>query len=436
MTPAARIAAVIDLFCEAPDGVAGGAVLRRGLQRRRYAGSGDRQAISALFWTIHRAIARLSWHLTALNKDVSGRTLVLAALMLCEGMSDEDVTAMFSGDGKHVPDPLSEDEISLIKALMGRTLDDAEMPVVVRLEWPEHLFADAGAALGDLLEDELAAMLGEAATDIRLNKLKMRDRRKLREKLAGRGIKCHMTPLSPLGIRFEKRSRTEDLLEFREGFFEIQDEGSQITALLCDARPGMQVADICAGAAGKSLVMAAEMENRGRIVALDSDAERLERGAVRIRRAGIHNIERVAVARQWGVKRYRGKFDRVVIDAPCSGSGTWRRQVDARWRCSAQTLASMQELQTSLLDRARAMVAPGGRIIYITCSVLRSEGEAQIDRVLSEGSDLEIADITEIWKEVIGGDACPPVQNGMLRLLPQRDGTDGFFMAVLQTKLR
>ena len=198
----------------------------------------------------------------------------------------------------------------------------------------------------------------------------------------------------------------------------------------------MQVADICAGAAGKSLVMAAAMENRGRIVALDTDPERLERGAVRIRRAGIHNIERVAVSGDWGVKRYRGKFDRVVIDAPCTGSGTWRRAVDARWRCDEYLLANLRGQQAALLDRGRAMVAPGGRIVYITCSLLHSEGEAQVERILAEAPELEIAEISDIWQDVIGGDNCPQTQDGMLRLLPGRDGTDGFFMAVLQSRLR
>jgi 16S rRNA (cytosine967-C5)-methyltransferase len=198
----------------------------------------------------------------------------------------------------------------------------------------------------------------------------------------------------------------------------------------------MQVADICAGAAGKSLVMAAAMQNRGRIVALDSDPVRLERGAARIRRAGIHNIERVAVPADWGTKRYRAKFDRVVIDAPCSGSGTWRRAVDARWRCDVAGLAELHAVQAALLDRGRAMVAPGGRIIYITCSLLRSEGEAQIERILAAAPELEIADIAAIWQDVIGADNCPSAPGGMLRLLPGRDGTDGFFLTVLQAKRR
>lgn len=440
MTPAARIAAVIEILSDSPSGsltgMAAGAVLRRGLQARRYAGSGDRQAISALFWGVHRALARLSWHLDALGHEATARNLVIAALYLVEGHDVETCKAWFKGDDKHAPPPLVEGEEALLDSLDDRVLDDAAMPDAIRLEWPEALYADAAAALGDGVEDELAAMRGEAGADIRLNPLKIRNRHKLRDKLAGRGMACHLTKLSPLGIRMTRRARTEDTQEFRNGLFEIQDEASQIAALLCDARPGMQVADICAGAAGKSLVMAAAMENRGRIVALDTDPERLERGAVRIRRAGVHNIERVAVSGDWGVKRYRGKFDRVVIDAPCSGSGTWRRAVDARWRCDQDRLDGLKEQQAALLDRGRAMISPGGRIVYIACSLLQSEGEAQIARILAEAPELEVAEIADIWQDVIGGDNCPPTPGGLLRLLPGRDGTDGFFMAVLQSRLR
>ena len=436
MTPAARIAAVIEILSDAPEGVPAGSVLRRGLQQRRYAGSGDRQAISALFWTVHRAAARLAWHLERQGHGISPRALVIAALRLADEFDAATVATRFGGDDRHAAPALSDAESSLLSTLDGKTLDDPTMPEATRLEWPEGLLADARDALGDAMEGELAAMRGEAGTDIRINPLKLDDRRRLRDRLAGRGLKCHPTRISPLGIRMEKRVRVEDSREFRDGLFEIQDEASQIAAMLCDAQPGMQVADICAGAAGKSLVMAAAMQNRGRIVALDNDPVRLERGAARIRRAGIHNIERVAVSDDWGTKRYRAKFDRVVIDAPCSGSGTWRRAVDARWRSDTAGLAALHEVQAALLDRGRAMVAPGGRIIYISCSLLRSEGESQIERILAAAPELEIADIQAIWQDVIGGDKCPPAPGGMLRLLPGRDGTDGFFLAVLQAKRR
>jgi len=212
-----------------------------------------------------------------------------------------------------------------------------------------------------------------------------------------------------------------------------------LASLLCDARPGMQVADMCAGASGKSLVMAAMMQNKGRILALDTAAERLERGGERLRRAGVHNVERKLVAEKWSSRSWRGKFDRVVVDAPCSGSGTWRRQVDARWQLTPDRLAFYQDTQAILLEKARAMVAPGGRIIYITCSLLASEGMEQIAKCLNMAPELEPADIGDIWQDTVaaaGGGACPPHQPGMLQLLPGRDGTDGFFIAILQARLR
>ena len=195
-----------------------------------------------------------------------------------------------------------------------------------------------------------------APTDIRVNPIKITDQRKLRDRLAGREIKGHPTRLSPFGVRLQKRGRLDDLQDWKKGLFEIQDEGSQLASLLCDARPGMQVADICSGAGGKALVMAAMMQNKGRILALDTVAERLDRGGERLRRAGIHNVERKLVAEKWSSRLWRGKFDRVVVDAPCSGSGTWRRQVDSRWRLTAEQLAFYQETQAILLDKARAMV--------------------------------------------------------------------------------
>lgn len=439
MTPAARLAAVIEIISEIGDGQPAGQGLRKGLARRRYAGSGDRAAITAQFWQIYRAWARLFWHLETRDIEVTPRAVAIAAQVLINGETVETLAPLFPSEAKHAAAPLDDADLALIAALQEKTLDAAAMPRDVLLEWPAFLMDDAKTGLGDNFDSELTALQGEAATDLRVNPIKLKDRRVLRNKLAGRGIKCHPTNLSPIGIRLEKRTRTDDLIEWKKGLFDVQDEGSQIAALLCDARPGMQVADMCAGAGGKSLVMAAQMENRGRILALDSNAERLERSGERIRRAGIHNVERKHVGDTWGTKRFRAKFDRVVIDAPCSGSGTWRRQVDGRWRCTPEDLARYQLLQSNLLDKGRAMVTPGGRIMFITCSVLASEGALQVDRLLSEAPELELADISDIWGDTIGalgGGDCPPLDRGMLRLLPGRDGTDGFFMAVLQARLR
>lgn len=450
MTPAARIAAVIDIL-HAMD-AAGDAVvarqagqwLRADLQRRRYAGSGDRAAISALFWAIQRTWSRLGWHLDAAGVAATPRALVLAALVLID-KRHADLSSLFTADAAHAPAPLSDAEAAWAAALDATSLTRPEMPHHVKREWPGWLLDDATAGLAAAgldnasSDDELAALSDEAPIDIRINPLRQPDRRALRDQLAGRGLKGHLTRLSPLGVRLDKRARLEDLPEWKKGLFDVQDQGSQLAAMLCDARPGMQIADICSGAGGKALVMAAAMANKGRILAIDSHDDRLDKAGARLRRAGIHNVERKPVADKWSSRSWRGKFDRVVLDAPCSGSGTWRRQVDARWRLTPNMLAERQQTQAILLDKARAMVAPGGRIIYITCSVLASEGRDQIDRLLATATELELADIAAVWDDTVGaagGGSCPPTPDNMLQLLPGRDGCDGFFVAVLQARLR
>ena len=442
MTPAARIAAVIDildsLYADSAVTSSAAQALRSSMQRRRYAGSGDRNAISDLFWQIQRGLSRLCWHLETCNAEITGRHLVLAALVLMERQHDA-LAGLFSTEIAHAPSPLSEAEITMVAKLADRHFADPAMPPHIALEWPEWLMADTAAALGDDVAANLSALTVPAPTDIRVNPLKLSDQRQLRDRLAGRGIKGHPTSLSPFGVRLQKRTRLDELQDWKKGLFDIQDEGSQLASLLCDARPGMQIADMCAGAGGKSLLMAAMMQNKGRILALDTSAERLERGGERLRRAGVHNVERKVVAEKWSSRSWRGKFDRVVVDAPCSGSGTWRRQVDARWQLTPERLAYYQETQAILLEKARAMIAPGGRIIYITCSLLASEGAEQIKNFLQTAPEFEPADIGDIWHDTVaaaGGGACPPHQPGMLQLLPGRDGTDGFFIAILQARLR
>ena len=441
MTPAARIAAVIEILETLyTDGLATSSaaqVLRSSLQRRRYAGSGDRNAISDLFWKIQRELSRLCWHLKSCNAEITGRHLALSALVLIERQR-EALTALFSAEIAHAPTPLSEAEITMVAKLADRCFADPAMPPHILLEWPEWLMADTTATLGDEVKANLLAMMMPAPTDIRVNPLKLSDRRQLRDRLAGRDIKGHPTSLSPFGVRLQKRARFDNLRDWKRGLFDIQDEGSQLASLLCDARPGMQVVDMCAGAGGKSLLMAAMMQNKGRILALDTSVERLERGGERLRRAGVHNVERKLVVEKWSSRSWRGKFDRVVIDAPCSGCGTWRRQVDARWQLTPERLTYFQKTQAILLEKARAMAAPGGRIIYITCSLLASEGVEQIKTFLQTAPEFEPTDIGDIWHDTVGaagGGACPPHQPGMLQLLPRRDGTDGFFIAILQARL-
>jgi 16S rRNA (cytosine967-C5)-methyltransferase len=226
---------------------------------------------------------------------------------------------------------------------------------------------------------------------------------------------------------------------FQNGLVEIQDEGSQLVAALVDAQPGMQIADYCAGAGGKTLAMAARMNNKGRVVAMDVYESRLDRSAQRLRRAGAHNVERRAIDadnRKW-LKRQAGAFDRVLVDAPCTGTGTWRRNPDGRWTLQPKDLEELLPKQAMILDAAAKLVKPGGGLIYATCSVLPAENEHQIASFLERHPDFEVVPVAAIWREVLASDPPPEVENGpYLRLSPLKHGTDGFFGAALVRKAK
>ncbi len=281
---------------------------------------------------------------------------------------------------------------------------------------------------------EMAAAGEGAALDLRANLLKTPDREAARAALLREGIEAARTPLSPLGLRVFERIALGTLETFREGQVEVQDEGSQLAALLADARPGMRVVDFCAGAGGKTLALAAAMANRGHLVACDISAARLERATQRIRRAGAGIVQRVPLtgARDKWVKRHAESFDRVFVDAPCTGTGTWRRNPDAKWRLRPEDLAELGALQAEILDSAARLAKPGGRVIYVTCSLLLEENEAQIERFLASHADFALLPIDPVWRATIGGE--PPAPGDMLRLTPARHGTDGFFVAVLALK--
>ena len=219
---------------------------------------------------------------------------------------------------------------------------------------------------------------------------------------------------------------------FRDGLVEVQDEASQLAALLVEARPEMAVADLCAGAGGKALALAAAMGNRGRLVALDSEAARLERARPRLARAGVtcHALQTLSGDDGPWLSAEAAGFDRVLVDAPCSGSGAWRRNPDARWRLTPEALAELLETQATLLDRAAALVRPGGRLIYATCSLLAEENGAQIESFLARATDFALKPYGEVWRAAIG--STPPDRAATLTLTPARHGTDGFFVAVLE----
>ena len=423
MTPAARIAATIELLEEvesAPRRPAD-AVANDYFRARRFIGSGDRRAVSERAWAVLRRRRRLDWWLRQAGAEPTPRLLTAAELLVGEGWCADGVAQVFSG-GRFGPAPLDRGEAQAVRTLEGRSPEHPDMPDPVRLEVPDWMLPLLRATFGDRLAAELAAMGMPAPLDLRANLLKA-TRAEVRAALAEAGIESAPTPLSPWGLRVAGRRPVTATVPFADGRVEIQDEGSQLVVLAADAQPGMRVADICAGAGGKTLALAMTMGNRGHIAACDVSAPRLEAAVRRLRRAGVQNVERhlFAPGDKWA-KRRAGSFDRVLADAPCTGTGTWRRNPDARLRTTETDLAELVAKQASILDTGARLVKPGGRLIYATCSLLAAENEDQVTALLAR---------TPGFASVPHGVA-GVAEGPLLRLTPARHGTDGFFAAVLE----
>lgn len=317
------------------------------------------------------------------------------------------------------------------------------MEKLVELPDVEH-FAIA-ASIPDFLATKLMAELGQEAIEVgaamnkrgplcaRTNPLKG-TREEVRKLLEAEGVKVSPTLLSPFGLVLETRTNVYALKTFKEGYFEVQDEGSQLLGMLVDAPP-RKVIDACAGAGGKALQLAAQMKNRGEIYALDVDERRLEDLKQRARRAGVHNV-RIQVISQGPeseeqLSKLMGEAERVLVDAPCSGSGTYRRKPDARYRLTEAMLSEHVEKQKMLIDRFSKLVKPGGRLVYGTCSLLREENEGVIEHFLATHPDFQLTPATPWLGEAL---AAQTTRGGMLRLYPHLHDTDGFFGAVLVRK--
>jgi 16S rRNA (cytosine967-C5)-methyltransferase len=433
VTPGARVAAAIGLLGEIEGGRAPADDIVAGYFRRhRFAGVKDRGAISGHIYAVLRRRAALDWWIAREGRGLptDARRRMLAALALGEEWPPEAIAKACDGD-RFRPEPLSPEEQALVAALAGAKLEQRDMPPEVRGNYPAWLHPHLEAALGHHLMREMAALNGEAALDLRTNLLKG-EREAARAALSREDVEAARTKLSPVGLRVFERIPLATLDAFRSGLIEVQDEGSQVAALLADARPGMRVVDFCAGAGGKTLALAASMGNRGHLVACDVSAARLERATQRLRRAGATIVQRKPLAgeRDKWVKRHARSFDRVFVDAPCTGTGTWRRNPDAKWRLKPEDIPELAALQGEILDSAARLVKPGGRLVYATCSLLREENEGQVARFLAGHAEFALLPIARVWAETIGGEA--PVKGDMLRLSPARFGTDGFFVAVME----
>jgi len=437
MTPGARIQAAIELLEQVWDGISPPNVLAdRYFRKRRYAGSGDRRAINQRLYDVLRRRARLDWWIerTGLDLQPGGRTRVVADLAVAERTAPDEIAAMFSSV-RHCPGALSPQEAELADALYGRPLRHRDMPRPVAFEYPDWMDASFAALWGEDTEREIAALNEQAPVDLRVNTLKATPEQ-AQKALADAFIDTEATPISPLGLRVNGHPRLGGTEAFKRGLVEIQDEGSQLLALLVGARPGMAVVDFCAGAGGKTLALAAAMGEggrvNGRLFACDISANRMERMQARLKRAGAHDVRRRTISAKddnW-VAENASRADRVLADVPCTGTGTWRRDVNAKWRFQPTDLDQLRQTQLHVLRDAASLVKPGGRLIYATCSLLQEENELQIAEFLKNQADFSPLLINEVWAETIGG-ASPPTGPG-LRLSPASTGTDGFFCAVLE----
>ncbi len=297
-------------------------------------------------------------------------------------------------------------------------------------ECPEWAEKDLRKIFGDDFVPHMQAMLEPAQIDLRVNTIKL-DVEQAQNSLAKDDVKTERTKYAPNGLRCLEKPYMSATKAFHKGFVEIQDEGSQLIAHICDVKPGMRVLDFCAGGGGKTLGLAAQMEGKGIIFAMDNSTRRLEKGRRRYKKADVHNVEVRSLEdeknRKW-LRRQKDAMDVVLVDAPCSSSGTWRRSPDLRWNWFGPTLEEIVVLQAEILDRVADKVKIGGRLVYATCSLFSQENENQVEAFLEKYPHYKLLNVSDVWPE---GTECP-VSGAYLRLNPKDHGTDGFFTAVLE----
>jgi 16S rRNA (cytosine967-C5)-methyltransferase len=412
MTPAARLQMAIEIL-EGLEQTSQPAdrFLKAWFRSRRFAGSKDRRAITERVFAVQRRRAHFAHRMASQTP----RALVIASLVE-EG---EELTGLFTGG--YGPVPLTGEEHAALAAT------PSPAPDWVQGEYPQWLEEELRRAFGSRLLDEMTALQERAPVDLRVNSLRAK-RSEVLAALKAEGFAAQPTPHSPWGIRIPPGEGSASLAKsalFESGAFEFQDEAAQLASLLARAQPGMRVLDLAAGGGGKSLALAAAMNNQGTILAFDDYRERLAPLAERAQRAGITCIT-IAQKRGgplWG----NGKFDLVFLDAPCSGSGTWRRQPELRWRLTPKRLAELTRIQDWLLDDAARHTASGGRLIYATCSLLPSENQDRVAAFLARNPGFAPVDLAEGWN----GPAVPGL-GADFRATPQTTETDGFYCAGLR----
>ncbi len=436
MTPAARVQAAIDIMEHLQSVWAGDrrvpidGMLADYFKKRRYIGSKDRGGISELVYFCLRNGATIQWHIESCDREVTPRRVVLTALLFMEKPSSlEDIRAMCDGSN-YAPKPLQEPEVLMLSRCAGREFISDKMPDDARYNYPQWMEGRLRDRFGDEFGEAMLALNEQAPIDLRANLLKCRDRGDLILALDRDGYFGVPTPVSPVGVRLKKRIAAFNTQAFKDGMFEMQDAGSQAVALLVQAQAGQKVIDFCAGAGGKTLAIAATMQNKGRLLAWDVSESRLSQISKRLARAGVSNVQTHVLRDEADpiIKRHVGSADWVMVDAPCSGSGTWRRNPDLKWRLTLEDLLELKELQGRILKQASRLVKPGGRLVYVTCSIFADENAGVVKQFLGGNPTFRVEAPDKLWdKHLVARDGI----GASMQLSPHKDGTDGFFAVVL-----
>lgn len=421
-----RVAAAIEILAdiEVRHRPASEALRDWGLSHR-FAGAGDRAAIGNLVYDALRRRSSLAWRI---GSD-EPRALALATAIVEWGEDPEALNAAFAED-RHAPEPIPPETIARLAAA-----DLAAAPDHVRADVPEWLVPEFRRAFPETWVEEGAALAMPPPLDLRVNTLRA-DRAKIAQQLARLG--AGPTRLSPVGLRIppvaggRRHPNVQAEEAFRRGRVEVQDEGSQLCALVTGARPGEQVLDLCAGAGGKTLALAAAMDNHGQVFAYDSDRTRLAPIFERLKRSSVRNVQ-VRAPRDGALDDLVGRMDRVLVDAPCTGIGVWRRRPDAKWRLGPDALARRVDEQRAVLDQAAGFVRPGGLLAYATCSLLEAENGDQVRAFLERHPDFALESPEAAWREIVT-EAEPPLHGDLLLLSPYRTATDGFVLALLRRR--
>ena len=428
MTPAARLSAAIDILAGIADlRVPVGEALKDWGRRNRYAGAKDRTAIASLIYDALRTRASSAW---IMGED-SARATMLGALKVSRGLDAAAISTLCSGE-RYAPAPLSDEERARLETA---TIEGA--PEHVQGDYPEWLAPHFSRAFGAEAVAEGRALAQRAPVDLRVNLLKT-TREKALEELAH--LDPVPTPFSPLGLRIAvsgdgRGPALSAEPAYVKGLVEVQDEASQLAALIAAPRPGEQVLDFCAGGGGKTLALASLMGNSGQIYATDSDGRRLMPIYERLERSGARNVQVRAQKGQADILRdLEGRCDLVLVDAPCTGVGTWRRNPDAKWRIRPGALEQRMKDQEAVLERAAKYVKPGGRLVYVTCSLLPQENGERIAAFVEAHPEFAAADMTAIVRAA-GLEALRDVADfgaDGVTLRPSKIGADGFFVCALQ----